>query len=880
MMAVLLMLGSFPVCAEGETYTVYDRSAGLNEEFSSYDSAYRFYQDNREGYDNLILKENDRVLFMEYGIVEFKTGEACEITVNYHSEVRDSEDYLNGCYGIDAAYLSTDRNGRTVTFKIADDIGSADIEDLILHPYDELEMEPSVYTVRDHHLVHDIRSQLKEDYYSSSLTLDDAPSYLKEGTSYYSYDGHWFYEDFRKMIDDYREDSFSGSVYEDAYYNYFQYLPHRSLSNYTCEEAEAYFNKLGIDKRLMHYTDYNSDGAADEVNRSQLYGIIPDFFVYQDIYGTNAMMLLSSAVSESSYGRSYQSYVRNNLYLTSAYENNTERQENRYSDISSSIYSHAKYFISSMYSSHLRDSYAGTFYGNKKAGLNANYSLDPYYGERSASLYYQLDQAMGKKDQHSHCLGIIKDEERVRFYRDADMEDILFTLYDVSELSFVVLEVNEDYCRINVDASFSDDYRYDFEGSVAYVPTRYFTLFLDEDQAKDYDLIEIEYDFAGGEFHGYETLNVKHPDSQAIADPRPQKQGYEFIGYDEGHTALYRPITSIEVISGLDTSQIAGEPLDLKDAFLKVHYENEESVIPVTTDMVSGFDVQRSGTQTVRITYCGITAEQPIEVSEDPIRIREEIRTALENKDYETVRSHLKEVRYPFTFSEIREADYELKQKHGRNYVIRDETERYDLSISGLDLSLEDRESFSFFGDTYYVIVKDIDPKDVEAIMKVAGGYGFTAEEGIRIGFGFNYQDMELDGPAIVQLDLEGKQNDLVYTVYHLDEEGDVIKCRTTQSEHFIQFLIEESGSYLVLSMPSANEYDLKDNTEDLSYENMGFDNHKANVRLMSLLLIVLVGLIGITVYYIAYHRRENVWKDFRRSLQREGTVPEEKRKN
>ena len=877
MMAVLLVLGTVPVCAEGETYIVYDRSSGLNEEFSSYEAARSFYLDNTDGYDNLILKEDDRVLFMEYGIVEFRTGEACEVTVNYRSEIRNSEDYLNGCYGIDAAYLETDRSGRKVTFRIADDIGTADIDDLILHPYDELTMEPSVYTVRNSHLMHDIRSQLKEDYYSYSLTLDDAPSYLKEGVSYYSYDGHSFYEDFTQMIDDYREENVSRAVSEDLYYNYFQYLPHRSLSNYTFEEAEAYFDSLGIDRRLMHYTDCNSDGAADEVNRSQLYGIIPDFFVYQDLYGANAMMLLSSAVSESSYGRSYQSYVRNNLYLTSAYENNTEREENRYSDISSSIYSHAKYFISSLYSNHLRDSYAGTFYGNKKAGLNANYSLDPYYGERSAALYYQLDQAMGKKDSHGHCLGIIRDEDRVRFYRDPDMEDTLFTLNDVPELSFVVLEKNDEYCRINVDASFHDDYLYDFEESVAYLPTERFTLFLNEEEAKDYDLIEYEYDFDGGTFHGYDALNVKHLDTGAIAHPRPQKDGYEFTGYDDLDKATYRAISSIEVASGLDQTQILGEPLDLKGAFLKVRYEDGESDIPVTTDMVSGYDPQSSGTQTLRISYDGMKIERPIEVSEGPIRIREQISAALEKKDYETVRSCLKEVRYPFTFSEIREADYELKQKHGRNYVIKDETERYDLSISGLDLSLEDRESFSFFGDTYYVIVKDIDPEAVDAIMKVAGGYGFTAEEGIEIGFGFNWQDMKLDGPAIVQLDLEGKQNDLVYTVYHLDADGDVIKCRTTQSEHFIQFLIEESGSYLVLSMPSANEYDIKDNTEDLSYENMGFDNHKANVRLMSSLLIVLVGLIGITVYYITRRRREKVWRDFRRSLQKEDTVPEEK---
>ena len=143
-----------------------------------------------------------------------------------------------------------------------------------------------------------------------------------------------------------------------------------------------------------------------------------------------------------------------------------------------------------------------------------------------------------------------------------------------------------------------------------------------------------------------------------------------------------------------------------------------------------------------------------------------------------------------------------------------------------------------------------------------------------------NYQDIELNGPAIVQLNLKDKKNNQVYTVYHLDDGGDIIKCRTTQSDNYIQFMINESGPYLVLSMPSANEYDIEDNTEDLSYENMGFDNHQTNFELMSLLIITLIGIIGIIVYYITYNKKEKEWKDFKKSLLKEDTAQEEKQKN
>ena len=68
----------------------------------------------------------------------------------------------------------------------------------------------------------------------------------------------------------------------------------------------------------------------------------------------------------------------------------------------------------------------------------------------------------------------------------------------------------------------------------------------------------------------------------------------------------------------------------------------------------------------------------------------------------------------------------------------------------------------------------------------------------------------------------------------------------SAKSENYIQFLISEQGSYLVLSKPSVNEFDIADNTEDLSYENMGFDNHRFNFSLMIVSVMALIGIIGI----------------------------------
>ena len=92
--------------------------------------------------------------------------------------------------------------------------------------------------------------------------------------------------------------------------------------------------------------------------------------------------------------------------------------------------------------------------------------------------------------------------------------------------------------------------------------------------------------------------------------------------------------------------------------------------------------------------------------------------------------------------------------------------------------------------------------------------------------------------------------------------------------------MINASGSYLVMSLPSVNEFDIKDKIEDLSYENMGYDKHKTNFELMGTIVISLIGIIGITVYYIVYNKRKRLWKDFRRSLRQAAIVQEEKPKS
>lgn len=878
LLVIFSYVGAYTIKSEDNVYYVRDNNSGLLESFDSYSRAYSYYEDNIDNYDNLILQLNDDVLIMEYGIVKFNSDNACSINIEYRSDSKGETDYLNGCYGIDAAYLRTSKN--QVYFVISGDTGHTSIDNVTLIPYEDLDVRISSYSVNDGVLTHNIKSQLDYDYYAYSLKLDEV-DFLDNNKEYFSYDSHYFYDDFYSMIDDYRNNEHINSINEYPYYNYYQYLPHRSLTNYSTDELKNYFyEELGMNSRSIDYYDLDRDNASDKINRSQMYDNIDSFFIYQNMYGTNAMLLISSAIYESSYGKSLNSYDSNNLYLTSAYETEYEKENDTYTSIDESIYSHSKSFISSLYSNHRRNSYSGTFLGNKYSGINVNYSIDPYYGEKVVNQYYSLDKKLGYKDKDNYCIGIIQNKNRLSFYDDEELDYRKFYVNDVEELAFVVLDENDYSYKIQIDNSFDDNYLYDFEDCVAYISKDDVSILINEDKINEYDYDIAYFDLNGGLFHELDELYINVVSGTDLASFKPYKEGYEFIGFND-NVAEYKKIEKIELINSFNTTVELYQYLDLSGGLLRITYEdNTYKNISLNTDMIRNFDNSIEGNQTIIIDYCGVQIEKEIYVSKELYDLRNTISESLINEDYDLLKENISKLKYPLTFSQIRNSDMYLRNKNKRNYVLNDKTDKYDISISGLDLGLENRYSFIFVDDTYYVDINDIKNNDVNKITKVAKGYGFDKVEGIDISFRFNYQSIELNSPAIVQLNIKDKRNDLVYSVYHLDENDNVIKCRTTQSDNYIQFMINESGSYLVLSMPSSNEYHISDSIEDLSYENMGVDNHKINIEIFMVMVLALTGIIGITVYYIYYNKRKNLWKDYRRSLRKAGIVQEEKQKN
>ena len=640
LLSIVIILSPAELKAQEDFYYIYNHDEKI-EEYDNYDDAYDYYTDHLDEYDNLVLRFNDQVIHMEYGIVSSNIDEACSINIQYNSLNRNTREYINGCYGIDGAYLRTDYEKDRVYFKISSDIGYASLNDVSLIPFESLKVKPSLYENSDRHFIHKIKNQLDADYYAYSLQLDSSLDLLEKNKDYYSYDGHYFYDDFYKMIDDYRNDTNENASNDEPYYNYYQYLPYRSLSNYSLSQMEEYFyDTLGISGRLLHYHDNDNDNAADEINRSQLYQEIDKFFIYQYMYGSNAMMLLSSAINESAYGRSLNSFNNNNLYLAAAYESSEEKENSRYDSIDRSIYSYAKYYVSSLFSNHLRSDYVGTNFGNKSGGINVNYSIDPYFGEKNSATYYSLDKDL--KDKNQYALGIIENEDRLSFYDDENLDRRKFILKDINELVLIILKEYEDSYKVQIDSSLSDEYLYDFEKSVAYIRKDAFKTIINQDKINEKKYHIVHYDFDGGTFHDYQTLDIKYPDNVDNIIIRPYKDNYEFVEYDDNNKAIYTKIENIQLDSvGNETFEL-NRYIDLQNYRLKIDYEdNRSETVEVNTDMFRNYNNTLSGVQSIDIVYNGLNIQKDIIFSEELSLIRNDITASLEDKDYNYIKSNI-----------------------------------------------------------------------------------------------------------------------------------------------------------------------------------------------------------------------------------------------
>lgn len=320
-----------------------------------------------------------------YGVVIFKSGG----TTDYVNADTGISGYIAGSYSPDAAYLG--KSGNKVKFRLAGVTGLVDESKVNVIDYDAFVAQgniTSVYTTSQGKLYHKITTNLTS--YASTNLVGYQQGYMSNNATYYSYDGHYFYTNYKTMISDYVSNSHSRAINPSApYYNYYQFLSHRSTVNYTAAQIDQYINA-------------NTDSSSKLRNLGQT------FINHQNTYGVNAMLMLGVSINESGWGTSKIAREKNNLFGHGAADSNPYWGANGYATPGDSIKYHAEKFVSNGYLDVVDWRYFGPHLGDKESGMNVKYASDPYWGEKAAARGYYVEDYFGgnKTDYGKYVTGV------------------------------------------------------------------------------------------------------------------------------------------------------------------------------------------------------------------------------------------------------------------------------------------------------------------------------------------------------------------------------------------------------------------------------------------------------------------------------------------
>ena len=311
-----------------------------------------------------------------YGVVNFRVKSSASEITTYTNCENGQQGYVNGYSMSDGAFLGYE-NGK-VKFKAAGVTGLVESSEVGIVDYDNAKTVSCYKTINGglYHYVANIITN-SDSYYSINY-VGNTPSYLSNNITYYSYDGHYFYTSYNKMIDDYKNGVYSNSINSNhPYYNYFQYLPARSKTSLAASQLNQY--------------------TTEVVSSGKLLNVGSSLISNQNTYGVNALIMYANAALESGWGQSQIAINKNNLFGHGAVDSNPYYGANGYASVDDCIKYHAKMFISEGYCD--PKDYSGRYYGShlgdKESGINVKYASDPYWGEKIAHICWSVQNGLG-----------------------------------------------------------------------------------------------------------------------------------------------------------------------------------------------------------------------------------------------------------------------------------------------------------------------------------------------------------------------------------------------------------------------------------------------------------------------------------------------------
>ena len=353
---------------------------------------------NSTANDNLVIVGNRKIVDAKYALIDYDQLTATGYTSVYSDKNLSTEiTYIRGGNSDDAVFLELDPGTGRIKIKVSGTVGwikKYENEATMSYPlYDIVPLSwvksPSYYQVTSNDLIHHLPLNVYNTKGEYQLVIGKKPSMLNEGT-YYSYDGNYFYTDLKQMINDYKQNTYQNAVNKDnPFYNYYQYLSFRTKTNYNAAN-------------INQFIDARTSNASSKLKNTGNY-----FIENQNNYGINAIIMLAIGINESGYGNSNIAQTKNNLFGLNAIDKTPGESANYFASVSDCISEFAYVWLDYGYVQPGDYRFRGANLGNKGVGLNIKYASDPYWGEKAAQYYYDLDKYYGFQDYEAYTIAVL-----------------------------------------------------------------------------------------------------------------------------------------------------------------------------------------------------------------------------------------------------------------------------------------------------------------------------------------------------------------------------------------------------------------------------------------------------------------------------------------
>ncbi len=357
--------------------------------------------------DDLVLLQGGMIIDAKYALIDYDQSTSIGYTRVYNNVQLSTEiTYIRGGDSDDAVYLGMDPNTGRIRIKVSGVdgyIARYENEGQRLNQlYDIVPLawvkSPSYYEITDDTIIHHLPANVYATKGEYSIRIGRKPEMMSPG-NYYSYDGIYFYQDMKTMMNDYKNGVSTGAVNaSQPFYNYYQYLSFRTKTTYNSANLDQFIaSRVGSSSSVMLNT-----GAS--------------FIDAQEKYGINAAMMLAIGANESDFGTSSIARAKNNLFGLSAVDASPGQSASVYASPAACIESYAYSWLAYGYVQPGDYRFHGAQFGNKQIGLNIKYASDPYWGEKAAQYYYALDRFFGFQDYNSYTIAILNNNYNGEVY--------------------------------------------------------------------------------------------------------------------------------------------------------------------------------------------------------------------------------------------------------------------------------------------------------------------------------------------------------------------------------------------------------------------------------------------------------------------------------